>query len=527
MRQRHIYTILLLVVFLLSSCARDMQTEVINSSEEVSIQLSLKVPGIGSGGSSNGSSQRSITLAEESDITTVDILAFHDAGGGNMRFAYKATNISMGTPVGNDLTVTATVKGYLTPQQFIVLANSSAELAAITIHPGEALADVVRKLVCAAGNGEFPARINGDPNPAAFKYIPMYAKTTSQLITPTTGSIGNYPMLRMIARVNVTVAGSVTNFQLVEAALYNYKKAGYIGYDFSSFNTGTNTATVAAVPTSGDHTGTPILEPTVWHDAVSNVIHNSIFTYESPAITTESEMTEKTALVVGGYYNGDTSKKVYYRIDLKTTDDVSTNISSPILRNHSYNVEIQSVSGPGTDNGLDAYKGKVWVGVHIEAAPWTEVDIDGDILGRELNVSALEKVLLNANTERVYFNSNQPVVTLDNIGLNSANANVPIANIIDNPAGSFHYTYNNVTKIGTGYIDLTASSAATSFNYRIYINAGGLKREVKVIVPPNITGSGTPPSGITPYVGAFWRASQKGERVINIKTGTTTGNLGA
>ena len=482
MRLRHIYTITILlsaVIFLLSSCAKDTQTEIIANSEQVPIQLSLRVPGIGSG--SQGSSERSITLAEESAINTVDILAFSDNGSGVMRFAYKATNISIGTPIGNVLTVTASVWGYPTAQQFLVLANSSAELSAVTIYQGEKLEDVVKKLVCTAGNGEFPARINGGA--ATFKHIPMYAKSTPQIITPTTGNIGNYPMLRMLARVNVTVKSTVTNFQLVEAALYNYKTAGYIGYDESGFNAGTSMATIAAVPSVGDHSGTPIVEPTVWHQAVSNVIHNSILTYESPAITAESEMTEKTALVVGGYYNGDTSKKYYYRIDLKTADDVSSNISSPILRNHSYNVEIQSVSGPGTDTGIDAYRGKVWVPVYIEAIPWTEIDINGDALGRELNVSALEKTL-SGTPERVYFNSNQESVILDALGKNSSNADIAVTSFLNNPTTTnFHYTYNPATKKGEGYIDLTAAGTATSGTYRIYLNAGGLRREISVTIP--------------------------------------------
>ena len=122
MRLRHIYTITILlsaVIFLLSSCAKDTQTEIITNSEQVPIQLSLRVPGIGS--DSQGSSERSITLAEESEINTVDILAFSDNGSGVMRFAYKATNISIGTPVGNVLTVKASVWGYPTAQRFLVL----------------------------------------------------------------------------------------------------------------------------------------------------------------------------------------------------------------------------------------------------------------------------------------------------------------------------------------------------------------------------------------------------------------------
>ena len=467
-----LYHILLLalVAIMMPSCSNEIQIEPADKQDEVPIQLNMKVPGL-------GSDAKAITGTEESEITYADVLAF-TSDGSDMRFAYKATNIRIGSPTGNVLTITAIVKGLTSAQQFLVLANAQDELAAITIAPGETLTSIITKLVCAAGNGEFPARINGSPAP--YKPIPMYAKTTAQVVDKNTGTISNFPMLRMVARVNVTLKDTITNFQLVEAALYNFKKAGYVAYDFSNFVT--DKVTTPAIPTAGQHSGDPILEPTVFHQAdAAGKILNSIFTYESPAFTDAQRLTG-TALVIGGYYGGDTSKKVYYRIDLKAVGDATTNLSSPILRNHSYNVEVQKVSGPGEDTGIDAYRGKVEIEVHIEATPWDIVDADGDIHGRQLSVSALEKDL-TSGTERVYFNSNQPVVTLDANGLNSSNAVVAVTSFLDAPATTnFHYTYNPTTKIGEGYIDLIAASSALDDIYRIYINADGLKREVTVRV---------------------------------------------
>ena len=504
MKRNHIYSIVAAIAVLFSACADELQVKPGNADEEVPVQLTLSMP----------NEQRAITVPEESQVDHVDVLAFY-YDGTNMRFNYKATNIRI-TPSGANLQITALVQGSTAQQQFVVLANASAELAAITILKGELLADVVEKIVCTAGAGEYPANVNGTG--AAFKKIPRYAKTSSQVVTEATGNLGTFPMLRMVARVNVKLKSTVTNFELKCAALYNYKKAGYVAYDFSSFN-GTDKVAAAAVPTVNYHSGTPIVEPTVWHNAVSNVINNSIFTYESPAFT-EAQRLTGTALVIGGYYAGNTSKLVYYRIDIKTSDPLSgSNISHPILRNHSYEVEVQSVAGPGADTGLEAYIGKAQVKVFISVLPWTNVDINGDPLGRTLSVSALEKDL-TGGTERVYFNSNQPTVTLDANGLNSGGSSVTVASFLDAPATTnFHYTYNATTKMGEGYIDLTVASTATAGTYRIYINANGLKREVKVIIPPYVP--------ITPYVGAFWRHDQTGERAIKIKMGGHPDNLGA
>jgi len=502
MKLNHIYLTVMVAALLFSACSNELQLGQGNA-EEVPVQLTLAM-------SSADNQQRSITLSEESEVDHVDVLAFYKDGS-DFRYAYKATNIRL-EPSGANLKITATVKGYSSEQMFLIFTNSSAELAAVTIPAGERLENVVDKITCAAGNGEFPARINGT---GSFKYIPMYAKTTPQVITKSTGNIGIFPMLRMVARINVKLKSTITNFELKCAALYNYKKAGYVAYDFSTFN-GVDKVTAAAVPSVGNHSGTPILEPTIWHNAVANVIDNSIFTYESPAFT-EADRLTGTAVVIGGFYGGNTSKLVYYRINLNLGASGDYPDGMDILRNHSYNIEVQSVAEPGAETGIDAYIGKAKVNVHISVLPWMIIDINGDILGRELSVSALEKMLLNSNTERVYFNSNQETVTLDAIGKNTVGADVAVTTFLQDPANTnFHYTYNPTTKKGEGYVDLTAVSSATDGTYRIYVNAGGLRREIKVHVPFKLPSTYSPFCLSDGYVGAFWKGSQTGERLIKI-----------
>jgi hypothetical protein len=161
--------------------------------------------------------------------------------------------------------------------------------------------------------------------------------------------------------------------------LFNHKSAGYVAYDFSSFNAVTSAATMAAVPAAGNHAGTPVLQPTVTYLAANSgtgvdprgEIIRSIYTYESSAYG-EADKFKGTAVVIGGKYNG-SSTTTYYRINLKTTDDGSTNISSHILRNHRYDVEIQSVDGVGEDTPFEAYMGSTTLVARI--LPWNEAGI--------------------------------------------------------------------------------------------------------------------------------------------------------
>lgn len=66
----------------------------------------------------------------------------------------------------------------------------------------------------------------------------------------------------------------------------------------------------------------------------------------------------RTAIVIGGYYNGSASK-CYYRIDftIAPTNDAGTALHD-ILRNHIYRYSITNVSLPGYDTPEKAYSGK-------------------------------------------------------------------------------------------------------------------------------------------------------------------------
>ncbi|MDR0511328.1 MAG: fimbrillin family protein [Rikenellaceae bacterium] len=76
-------------------------------------------------------------------------------------------------------------------------------------------------------------------------------------------------------------------------------------------------------------------------------------------------------------------------------------------------------------------------------------------------------------------------------------------------------TRNTSSSIRTGSIAVNDSSGATIATVTV--------RQLMNIP----TGLGNTPTGTAPCVGAFWRANQTGERIINIPMGTNSANLGA
>ena len=347
-------SILTLIALFPHSCVSEKIVDGPQSSEEVPVEFTVNIPYM-------APETRSMIITEESKVSTVDVLAFYNDGNGQYRYGYTAPSVSRNIN-GSQLTETVKAKNYTLPQQFVVLVNASDELAAAGIILNELLPSAMNKIVCASGNGEWPAHNNGSPT---FKEIPMYAKTDPQVVSEATPSIGTFPLIRMVARIDIRLKSNITNFELTQAMLFNYKTAGYVAYDFSAFDPDIPAATVATVPAAGDHSGDPIKAPTVTYlastasDPLGEVIR-SIYTFESPRFT-EANRLKGTAVVVGGKYNGSLTT-TYYRINLLTTDDDDPSyayISSHILRNHSYDVEIQSVGGPGENTPIDAYLGSV------------------------------------------------------------------------------------------------------------------------------------------------------------------------
>ena len=496
-------TFLTFATLLLCGCVRENPVGIEPDDSEVPLQFTLNMPSAAQG-------TRSLSLVDENEVQDVDVLAFY-RDGSIYRYGYKAA-FEGKVISGNQMTVTVKAWSYGVEQKFVVLVNAAAELSAANITLHEKWESALAKLVCAAGNGEWPAYNNGV---GPFKAIPMYAKSDPQIVTPLTGIIGDYPLIRMVARIDVRVKPAVTNFVLTQAMLFNHKKAGYVAYEFSSFNSVIESATVAAVPAAGDHSGDPIVEPTVVYGAsLAGEIIRSIYTYESPAYNSANRL-KGTALVVGGKYNG-SATVTYYRVNLLTTDDLSpTHISSHILRNHRYDVEIQNVDGPGEGTPMEAYMGSSKIIVKV--LEWNNA-------------------LLNFEIPNQY----NLMVSTDRLDLPNVGGSQTLKLITDYPDG---------WEIGTkpSWIIVTPSLGATNDPAGIMltvtaapnttiasredffvITAGNMSKKVHVtqdVDLGSIIGGGTLITTNT-YTGAFWKANQTGERVIRI-TGIAAANSGA
>lgn len=358
-------TIWLFAIIGLSSCSDDESVKN-GGSDNVKIVFALRMPNVAL------TRTNTETQIDENRIDEVDVLAFIQKGSGWV-YEYTATGVEINATAGGnittDMTVTANVREMSAQQMFIILANSREELVITAPIPGEAIENIENRLICSADKKEWPDEINGNED---FIPFPMYARTEANAINAGINNIGIFPMIRMVARIDVTLDANLDNFILDGACLFNYMTLGYVSYSKSDFSG--NKANTPAVPPGGN-TGTPILSAKYYYEAnneppadTRGEVKGCIYTFESDAITTADDKTKKTALIIGGYYDGSTIK-TYYRIDLKTLEDTEdTNISSGILRNYLYKVKVMSVSGPGYPTALDAYMGVCRLTAEVD--PW-------------------------------------------------------------------------------------------------------------------------------------------------------------
>lgn len=346
MQKSSIYLILIIVSILFSDCKDDNDYNPVPT-EELLVSFSIELP---ADPRSSKFAPRSIEDSDEETVVNINILAFVKDSQGTHRYAYSSQGRNY-TSNADENSFIAPLKKYPQEQIFVILMNASSELQQLTILPEETLETVLSKLICKHSQ-EWPAKINGATE---FKPIPMYATSESLVITPDTKTIGVYDLVRMLARIDVGVNASVTNFQLTKAAIFNRKTCGYIPFKAANWDNTNKEVIRADVPALNPGGGDLTIKiPSVIYeaDAVSHAISKSIYTFEAKGVNNKNDA---TAIVVGGYFNYPQNQTIesWYRIDIPPTQ--ANYVSGDILRNFIYDIKIKSVAAQGASSPESAF----------------------------------------------------------------------------------------------------------------------------------------------------------------------------
>ncbi|MCD8261813.1 MAG: hypothetical protein LUD15_10255 [Bacteroides sp.] len=201
----------------------------------------------------------------------------------------------------------------------------------------------------------------------AFTCFPYWGESETVLIGDNTPQVATISMLRMLARMDISVTTQEAQdvFRLTSVHLYNRGSCGHIVPHADNLLNGR--AIGATIPSSvhsviqGPHDFA--VSPTEQH-----AFTYSVYTFESEAAITSSEA---TCLVIRGIYDDDT-EPTYYRVDFVNTDD-NGNITGfkHILRNHLYWVNIVEVRGSGHGGPDEAFDSK-GENITVEVVEWDE-----------------------------------------------------------------------------------------------------------------------------------------------------------
>ncbi|WP_085535412.1 BACON domain-containing protein [Massilibacteroides vaginae] len=345
--------------------------------DEKEIVLTLST---GKGLSPTTPSTYALTMTDEATIAGVDVLSFLNDGSGTYYYEKRQQPLSAG---GNGYSFK--VANHSQSQRFVVLTNASAALTAVTLTPADKLDDVLQKLEL-ANTGEWQGN-----------RIPMYG-CTAPLKADTLSRI-DLKLIRMLARMDVSVKSGV-DFKLTNARLYNIPLNGRVAYSElpTAWDAAKFTVLAPTLPASVQKQEKPAV---VFKADASGIIRREIYLFESGKPLNRDHA---TALVVGGLYNYSTNKNdtTYYRIDIPefVNGTEQPNSLGEILRNHSYDIKIQGVTGKGSDTPDEAFY--TIANMTSKVQDWSLPDID-------------DAVFMGVNSLRV----NQALFTIANNGENN------------------------------------------------------------------------------------------------------------
>jgi hypothetical protein len=399
------------------SCVRDMQArQGALLDGEALVTLAMDVPGIPASRATDPGTEKENTISE------IDVLLF-DATTDKYRYrAIGSATTDLGAP--GDVPhqqKSFTVKLPLGDYRVLVIANARASIPALYAPAALAGADNSDK----TREQVHEELLLALPGSNAAGNLPMWGyykgagnSTVLEISGETSNVTPDITLVRAMSRVDVRLHASVDNFTVKEVYLLNYYKKGHLatrvgmadadGYDGDYWDAG---ARVVKKPHVEDIDASTLKAsgPGEYILRDDDAFTGNLYAFEAPAgkAVGAEGWEENTCLVIGGKYGGETAPVTYYRVEFMDTREtgegegvVVTHTPLPLLRNHLYDVVIQSVGGPGYPGVTEAYYSKP-VNLQVNIVPWNNGGIDQVVFGGQ-HYLAVDKstVTLYKDTDR-------------------------------------------------------------------------------------------------------------------------------
>lgn len=311
------------------------------------------------------------------------------------------------------------------------------------------------------------------------------------------------PLVRNFAKIALEVADDVKNFKLTGFGIHNMPDKGTVapynnkGRTFAQFMASDNKChTYQELLKSQEYEGNEPYDMNLI--AITDPASEGFHVPDADGIVapfyicerTNHDAENPTSVIVKGKFDG--GKETYYKLDIIYQDnEANTNVYYNLLRNFIYTVRITQVKGDGYDTLADAlrYPASNNVSGSTEVNEFTNIS-NGE---ERLFVSTTYLLLVNKNPVDIYYqyipdiksptvvNNNHkkqglsnPVTITAAIGDDLVLGDVQPANSDVDAATDVHHNWRKIT--------LTPNTPGTAKEQKITIAAGGLHREITLVL---------------------------------------------
>ncbi len=330
----------------LGGCTMDVETqpwEKGGSDDKATVRFNINTP----------ASMRQVTRDAVFDNGEFDygmndlLIMVLNKSGNDYLFSYAVQGVRQPESSGDAYTTfDADLFSSQTPIKLLVLANHGESYSGV---------DVVNNLP-AKGVTEAQLRSMFVTTQMPSDVVPMSGETILPSLEPFSSSTIEIDVMRMMARADIgkNLEPGSRPFTMTSVALYRPMDKMQLMPSLSALDTSDHTR-VTSASEPGDAIPQPAVSlPFSFVNDNSTGQHYSSIMYipESLPATTDDEKLNAMCLIVGGYYNGDTGKQVYYRVDFNSGE--AGHPFGQVLRNTRYVFNITKVLSPGKDTPEEA-----------------------------------------------------------------------------------------------------------------------------------------------------------------------------
>ena len=368
MKHAIIYTLTAMLLTAAAGCSRDAAADAPApaGADSIALRITVSTP------DTQTPASRAMTAADESAVDDLLVMLFTPAPNGTSPATLFKTVEATGleaTAGGYSFDARIGVEPGKTPAHLVLVTVANAASRATDLAAG-ATYEAVRQALTADAPAQTDTRLT------------MWGIATRPVDTSLRAQGLGITLLRDRARVTFsTDTGKVPPTLFTPADMRVWKASTRMALIPDPENISGTKATEPTIPDGNANTGEPQCDLTAENPGL--YIAEADVLMDGTGEPDDENRLKRPAIIIGGYYRGAT-KPCYYRVDFKNGESLID-----VLRNHSYNITVTAVNGPGEDTPEEAYNSIV---TSIDATITTWEDIDNDVAFDGANWIAMPRI---------------------------------------------------------------------------------------------------------------------------------------